>query len=160
MDIDGKDEGLINGPILWVGGSLEFSLGESDTVGSKLPIKDGLIDADGIALISVVGEILSLGPMLGLETGSNESDGCNEGLLDWIVLSVGPPLGFLLGKDGSVGGALGLRDGRIDTSGPLVGFCDGGVFALTDGSVLPSVGLKLGVSVGKCNTDGSELTFR
>eukprot|EP00978_Attheya_sp_CCMP212_P033958 scaffold139932_cov33-Attheya_sp.AAC.1 len=53
-----------------------------------------------------------------------------------------------------VGGALGLSDGRIDTSGPLVGFCDGGVV-----SVLTSVGLKLGFSVGECKTDGSELTL-
>jgi hypothetical protein len=101
--------------------------------------------------------------MLGLETGSNELDGCNEGLLDCLVLSVsaGPPLGFWIGEDGSVAGALGLSDGRIDTSGPLVGLCDcgcGGV-VLTDGSVLTSVGLKLSFSVGKCKTDGSELTL-
>eukprot|EP00978_Attheya_sp_CCMP212_P025589 scaffold82546_cov38-Attheya_sp.AAC.1 len=55
--------------ILCVGGSLEFSLGgslelefslgESDTVGSKLPLEDGPIDDDGISL-----RILTLGPML------------------------------------------------------------------------------------------------
>eukprot|EP00978_Attheya_sp_CCMP212_P006895 scaffold16096_cov64-Attheya_sp.AAC.3 len=86
---------------------------------------DGPIDADGIPLIFVVGEILSLGPML----------------------------------DGSVGGALAPSDGRIDMSGPFVGLCDGGVVVLTDGSVLSSVGLKLGFSVVKYNTDGSELTL-
>eukprot|EP00978_Attheya_sp_CCMP212_P049687 scaffold696939_cov165-Attheya_sp.AAC.1 len=93
-DIDGVDEGLIDGPILCVGGSLEFSLGESDTdtVGRRLPLKDGPIDADGIPLVFIVGEILPLGPMLGLETGSNDSDGCNEGLLGGLVLSVGPSL--------------------------------------------------------------------
>jgi hypothetical protein len=161
VDIDGVDEGLIDGPILSVsvGGSLEFSLGESDTVSSKLPLKDGLIDADGIPLIFVVGEILTLGPMLGLETGSNDLDGCNEGLLDGLVLSVGPSLGFSLGKADSVGGALALNDGCIDTSGTLVGFIDGVVVVLTDGSVLTSVGLTLGFSVGKWETDGSVLTL-
>eukprot|EP00978_Attheya_sp_CCMP212_P023767 scaffold73513_cov82-Attheya_sp.AAC.1 len=80
MDIDVVDEGLFDGPILCVGGSLEFSLGESDTdtVDSKLPLKEGPIDADGIPLTFVVGEILMLGPMLGLEPGSNDFDGCNE----------------------------------------------------------------------------------
>eukprot|EP00978_Attheya_sp_CCMP212_P047602 scaffold422378_cov35-Attheya_sp.AAC.1 len=91
---EGSAEGLIDGPILFVGGSLEFSLGESDTVGRRLPLKDGPINADGILLIFVVGEILTLGPMLGLETGSNDLDGCNDGLLDGLVLSVGPSLGF------------------------------------------------------------------
>eukprot|EP00978_Attheya_sp_CCMP212_P001345 scaffold2821_cov47-Attheya_sp.AAC.2 len=111
----GSVVGLIDGPILCVGGSLEFSLGESDTVGRRLPLNDGPIDADGIPLVFIVGEILTLGPMLGLETGSNDSDGCNEG--------------------------------------------DGGVIVLTDGAVLTLVGLTLGLSVGKCETDGSELTL-
>jgi hypothetical protein len=140
---------------------MEFSLGESDTVtvGSKLPLEDGPIDDDGISLSFVVGEILTLGPVLGAEIGSSDLDGCNEELRDGIVLSVELSLGFSLGKTDTVGGALALNDGCIDTSGPLVGFWDGGVVMLTDGSVLPSLGLKLGFSVGKCKTDGSELTL-
>eukprot|EP00978_Attheya_sp_CCMP212_P035150 scaffold151258_cov69-Attheya_sp.AAC.2 len=124
-DIDGEDEGLINGPILCVEGSLEFSLGESDTVGRSLPLKDGPIDVDGTPLIFIVGEILMLGPMLA----------------------------------DSVGGALALKDGRIDMSGTSVGFRDGGVVVLMDGAVLTLVGLTLGFSVGKCETDGSELAL-
>eukprot|EP00978_Attheya_sp_CCMP212_P037375 scaffold175608_cov71-Attheya_sp.AAC.1 len=90
--------------------------------------------------------------MLGLETGSNDLDGCNEELLDGLVLSVEPSLGFSLGKTDTVGGALAINDGRIDTSGPLVGFCDGGIVMLMDGSVLPSMGLTLGVPIGDCDT--------
>ena len=95
---------------------MEFSLGESDTVGSKLPLEDGPIDDDGIWLSFVVGGILILGAMLGAETGSNDLDG------------------------------------------PLVGICDGGVVMLMDGAVLPSMGLTLGVLIGDCEIDGSELT--
>jgi len=43
--------------------------------------------------------------------------------------------------------------------GPLVGFRDGDVVVLSDGSVLTSVGLTLGFSVGKWETDGSVLTL-
>eukprot|EP00978_Attheya_sp_CCMP212_P022994 scaffold69570_cov83-Attheya_sp.AAC.2 len=95
--------------------------------------------------------------MLGVdvETGSNDLDGCNEELLDGLLLSVGPSLGFSFGKTDTVGCALALNDGRIDTSGPLVGVC---VVMLTDGSVLPSMGFSLGVSIGYCESDGSELT--
>jgi hypothetical protein len=57
-------------------------------VGSKLPLNDGLIDADGIPLIFFVGEMLTLGPMLGLETGYNDLDGCNDGLLDSLCFLV------------------------------------------------------------------------
>ena len=44
-------------------------------------------------------------------------------------------------------------------SGTLVGFRDVGLGVLTDGSVLTSMGWRLGFSVGKCETDGSELTL-
>jgi len=96
--------------------------------------------------------------MLGVETGSNDLDGCNEELLDGLVLSVEPSLGLSLENTDIVGGALSLNDGCIDMSGPLVGFCDGGVAMIMDGSVLPFMGLTLGLSIGDCKTDGSELT--
>eukprot|EP00978_Attheya_sp_CCMP212_P046398 scaffold390585_cov47-Attheya_sp.AAC.1 len=47
-DIDGVDEGLIDGP-----------------VGNILGLKDGSIDSEGNVLGSVVGIRLKLGPMLG-----------------------------------------------------------------------------------------------
>ena len=92
--------------------------------------------------------------MLGVGTGSNNLDGFNEEVLDGLVLSVGASLGFSFGKTDTVGGALALNDGPIDMRGPLVGFC---VVMLTDGSVLPSMGLTLGVSIGDCESDGTEL---
>jgi hypothetical protein len=51
----------------------------SITVGRKLSAREGSIEAVGISLIFVVGEILMLGPMLGFKTGCNDLDGCNEG---------------------------------------------------------------------------------
>eukprot|EP00978_Attheya_sp_CCMP212_P026021 scaffold84833_cov99-Attheya_sp.AAC.2 len=57
-DIDGEDEGLIDGPILVVG--------------------DGPIDAEGNVLGSDVGGRLKLGPMLGIDAGSTEIDGFIE----------------------------------------------------------------------------------
>eukprot|EP00978_Attheya_sp_CCMP212_P032495 scaffold127299_cov31-Attheya_sp.AAC.1 len=100
---------------------------------------------------------LMLGVDVDVETGSNDLDGCNEDLLDGLLLSVGPSLGFSFGKNDTVGCALALNlnDGRIDTTGPLVGVC---VVMLTDGSVLPSMGFSLGVSIADCESDGSELT--
>eukprot|EP00978_Attheya_sp_CCMP212_P028306 scaffold97407_cov39-Attheya_sp.AAC.1 len=58
-DIDGVDEGLINGPGLVVG--------------------DGSIDSEGTVLGSVVGVRLKLVPMLGVDAGSTEIDGFIEG---------------------------------------------------------------------------------
>jgi hypothetical protein len=116
-------------------------------------MEEGPIDNDGILLGFVVGGILTLGLMLGVETGCNDLDGCNEELLDGLVLSVGLSLLCSLGKSDTVGGALAFNDGRNDTDGP----CDGGVVMLTDGSVLTSMGLTLGVSIGDCEYDGSEL---
>eukprot|EP00978_Attheya_sp_CCMP212_P027203 scaffold90936_cov89-Attheya_sp.AAC.3 len=54
-DIDGVDEGLIDGPILAVGTSLGFWLGDTVSVGTVLGVMDGPIDSDGDALGSVVG---------------------------------------------------------------------------------------------------------
>eukprot|EP00978_Attheya_sp_CCMP212_P033280 scaffold133694_cov35-Attheya_sp.AAC.1 len=65
--------GRCDGSILCVRGALELSLGESDTVGSKLPLEDGPIGDDGVSLSSD-GIWLGLrgtdGCMLGLEFGS------------------------------------------------------------------------------------------
>jgi hypothetical protein len=54
-DIDGVDEGLIDGPILAVGTSLGFWLGDSDSEGTILGLRDGPIDSEGKSLGSVVG---------------------------------------------------------------------------------------------------------
>eukprot|EP00978_Attheya_sp_CCMP212_P040384 scaffold219787_cov45-Attheya_sp.AAC.3 len=54
-DNDGVDEGLIDGPLLAAGKSLGFWLVDTDSVGTVLGVRDGLIDSDGDSLGSVVG---------------------------------------------------------------------------------------------------------
>eukprot|EP00978_Attheya_sp_CCMP212_P006894 scaffold16096_cov64-Attheya_sp.AAC.2 len=101
-DIDGEDEGLIDGRILVVGvgdgvldgsmlvvgtsPSLGFFVADFDTVGNILDFKDGAMDSDGNPLGSVVGVGLSLGPMLDAEEGSKDIDGVDEGLIDGPIL--------------------------------------------------------------------------
>eukprot|EP00978_Attheya_sp_CCMP212_P006457 scaffold14772_cov73-Attheya_sp.AAC.2 len=167
-------DGVVLGSTL---GDIEF---EGETLGSK----DGYtLSLDKLG--SVVGILLSLGPMLGAEGGSMDIDVVDEGLFDGPILCVGGSLEFSLGESDTVDSKLPLKEGPIDadgiplifvvgeilTLGPMLGLepgsndfdgCnegDGGVVVITDGSVLTSVGLTLGSSVGKCKTDGSELTF-
>eukprot|EP00978_Attheya_sp_CCMP212_P047619 scaffold422524_cov79-Attheya_sp.AAC.1 len=101
MDIGGLAEGLIDGPILPVGGSLGFSLGETDDVGNILGLKDGLIDAE--------------------DAGSTEIDGFIEGALEGSTLCVGTSLGFLFGATESVSTLLGFIDGPTDTDDNSLG---------------------------------------
>jgi hypothetical protein len=125
--------------------------------------------------------------LLGIEDGSTESDGVEDGLPDGSIVFVGTLLGCSFGTTDNVGNILGCKDGSIDAEGKLLfsidgevlklglmvateegsividgvedtgGPCDGGVVMLMDGSVLPSMGLTLGVSIGDCEYDGSEL---
>eukprot|EP00978_Attheya_sp_CCMP212_P026710 scaffold88369_cov72-Attheya_sp.AAC.6 len=120
-EIDGVDEGLIEGSTPCVGKSLGFWLGYTDCVGTILDlIRDGLIDSEGKTLGSVVGMRLMLGPMLAIDAGSTDIDGVEEGLIDGPILAVGTSLGCLLGDTDCVGTILG-GDVPIDSEGNSLG---------------------------------------
>jgi hypothetical protein len=135
-EIDGVDEGLIDGTTLAVGTALGFSLGDTESVGTILGLMDGPIDSDGNSLGSVVGVRLPLGPMLGTEKGPTDTDGDEEdeglidspilvvgvcdGVLDGSILVVGTSLGFFVAECGAVGNILDFKDGAMDLDGNLL----------------------------------------
>eukprot|EP00978_Attheya_sp_CCMP212_P027204 scaffold90936_cov89-Attheya_sp.AAC.4 len=133
-NIDGVDEGLIDGSTLCVGTLLGCLLGDTDCVGTILGVRDILIDSKGISLGSVVGGTLMTGPMLGAEKGSTDIDGVDEDddVLDGSVLVVGSnildfndgaidsdgnPLGSVVGVRLSIGPMLDTEEGSADIDG-------------------------------------------
>eukprot|EP00978_Attheya_sp_CCMP212_P006001 scaffold13490_cov69-Attheya_sp.AAC.2 len=71
-EINGVGEGLTEGPIMCVGTSLGFWLGDTDSVGIILGIRDGPVDSYSNSLGSVVGVRLKPGVRLRIQNVSRK----------------------------------------------------------------------------------------